>query len=172
MSSIQGVAQVSSGEPAYFWMPDDEPYGAFSHWFEAPMTDHAGNTYPTVEHFMMYHKAVLFKDTVTAQQILAAQEPEEAKSAGRKVQEFSTETWAQHRDQIVYDGNFLKFASHSELRKLLEETADRPLVEASPEDSLWGIGFDAEHASQNQADWGQNLCGKAIEKVRDALRQG
>lgn len=120
---------------------------------------------------MMYHKAVLFKDAVTAQQILATQEPEEAKAAGRKVQGFSTEVWARHRDQIVYDGNLLKFASHSGLRSLLEGTNNRPLVEASPEDSLWGIGFDAENASQNKASWGQNLCGKAIEKVRGALRQ-
>ena len=161
---------TSDNEPAYFWMPDDKPYGAFSHWYEAPMADQEGIKYPTVEQYMMYHKAVLFKDTSMAEQILASNDPEEAKAAGRKVHGFDSEVWKAHCDQIVYEGNFLKFSQNATLAALLLDTGDRPLVEASPEDSLWGIGYSAEDAANNKASWGQNLCGKAIEKVRTAVR--
>lgn len=170
MYALTEHSQASTSGPAYFWMPNDKPYGAFSHWYEAPTTNQEGINFPTVEHCMMYHKAKLFKDATIAEEILAYASPEEAKAAGRKVNGFDTEVWEAHRDQIVYEGNLLKFSQHANLAVLLLETGDRQLVEASPEDSLWGIGFSAADAADNRKCWGQNLCGLAIERVRSRLR--
>lgn len=149
-------------------MPEDEPYGAFSHWYAAPMTNSDG-IFPTVEHYMMYQKAKLFKDLPIMNTILSCSSPEEAKVAGRKVHNFDSQSWKEHREQIVYEGNWLKFSQHPHLADMLLETGNRPLIEASPEDSLWGIGFSADKAASNRENWGQNLCGKAIERVRAAL---
>ncbi len=41
--------------------------------------------------------------------------------------------------------------------------------QSSPEDRIWGIGYDAENAEANRSDWGLNLLGKAITKVRERL---
>ena len=153
-------------DAAYFWMPEDRPYGALSHWYPARTKDSKGNIFPTVEHYMMYHKALVFGDQAVAQEVLSADSPEEAKKAGRRVHGFDSDTWAAQRESVVFDGNYLKFAQHDNLRKLLLETGNKPLVEASPEDKVWGIGYTAEEAPQHIETWGQNLCGKIIERVR------
>jgi ribA/ribD-fused uncharacterized protein len=44
------------------------------------------------------------------------------------------------------------------------------LVEASPGDRIWGIGFDAENAEGNEEEWGRNKLGNALMKVRERLR--
>jgi len=158
-------------DAAYFWMPEDTPYGGLSHWYSATMLDAEGNSFSTVEHYMMYHKALLFGDKSVAQDILSLHTPAEAKAAGRRVTGFDKEKWTIHHEQIVFEGNFLKFSQHDKLKELLLETGNRPLVEASSEDKLWGIGFSAVDAAQHRDQWGQNLCGIAIERVRKKLQQ-
>ena len=41
---------------------------------------------------------------------------------------------------------------------------------ASPNDRIWGIGFNSEDAMDHQDEWGANRLGKALMKVRDKLR--
>ncbi len=43
----------------------------FSQWYESPFME-GDNTYPTAEHYMMYHKAKLFNDTNAAEKVLLA----------------------------------------------------------------------------------------------------
>lgn len=50
------------------------------------------------------------------------------------------------------------------------ESADQRPEQASPRDRIWGVGYDAEHAEANRADWGENLLGKALMRVRALLR--
>ena len=165
------MSPTDSIDAAYFWMPEDIPYGGLSHWYSAKMLDDEGNSFVTVEHYMMYHKAMLFGDKSVAQDILSLHTPGEAKAAGRRVTGFDKERWTPHREQIVFEGNFLKFSQHEKLKELLLETGNKPLVEASPEDKLWGIGFSAVDAAQHRDQWGQNLCGIAIERVREKLQK-
>lgn len=165
------MSPTDSIDAAYFWMPEDIPYGGLSHWYSAKMLDDEGNSFLTVEHYMMYHKAMLFGDKSVAQDILSLHTPGEAKAAGRRVTGFDKERWTPHREQIVFEGNFLKFSQHEKLKELLLETGNKPLVEASPEDKLWGIGFSAVDAAQHRDQWGQNLCGIAIERVREKLQK-
>jgi ribA/ribD-fused uncharacterized protein len=57
------------------------------------------------------------------------------------------------------------------MQKLLLATGDRELVEASPFDKIWGVGFSEKGAERNRHKWGQNLLGKALMTVRDRLRE-
>ncbi|KAL3136684.1 hypothetical protein ABBQ38_005920 [Trebouxia sp. C0009 RCD-2024] len=152
-------------------MPADPTYGAFSHWHVAETEGDDSNIYPTVEHYIMYHKALLFGDQDIAKEVLLLQSPAEVKEAGRKVHGFDRDKWTACREHIVFDGNFLKYTQHQDLQRLLLETGSRLLVEASPQDRIWGIGYSAADASQHRGTWGQNLCGKALDKVRAKLRQ-
>ena len=43
--------------------------------------------------------------------------------------------------------------------------------QASPFDRIWGIGYAASNAGQHREQWGQNLLGQALMKVRARLRQ-
>ena len=48
--------------------------------------------------------------------------------------------------------------------------ADADLL-TSPDDKIWGIGFNTEEAEGNEAEWGNNGLGKALMKVRDRMKR-
>ena len=65
-----------------------------------------------------------------------------------------------------------KFSQNPKLLKLLLDTNDSILVEASPKDKIWGIGIGVDHVDFLNSDkWpGENLLGKALMEVRDKLK--
>ncbi|MGW8394908.1 NADAR family protein [Pseudoduganella sp. HUAS MS19] len=143
----------------------------FSQWFEAGFVID-GTRYPTAEHFMMAEKARLFGDTAALGRILQSPNPSVAKAAGRNVEGFDEEVWAEKRWDIVVKANHAKFSQNPPLRKFLLATGEHVLVEASPVDFVWGSGFaaDSPHA-ENPSEWtGMNLLGFALMEVRSRLR--
>ncbi len=127
--------------------------------------------YKSAEHWMMAEKARLFKDEEILEKIINCESPGEAKKLGRQVRNFDVEIWNEHRYEIVKQGNHFKFEQNSDLKYFLLSTKNRVLVEASPVDSIWGIGLAKNnrkvyHPSQWQ---GQNLLGFALMEVRDEL---
>jgi ribA/ribD-fused uncharacterized protein len=142
----------------------------FSQWFDAPFTVD-GVVYKTSEHWMMAQKALLFGDTKSFHSIIKTETPKEAKDFGRNVHNFDEEIWNTNRFEIVKNGNIHKFNQHPDFAKYLHSTGDKILVEASPVDTIWGIGLS--HDSQNIDNpyyWrGLNLLGFALMEVRDFL---
>ena len=57
------------------------------------------------------------------------------------------------------------------LREMLLATGEREIVEASPYESIWGIGFTERDAEGMREHWGENLLGKALMEVRSELRE-
>lgn len=118
---------------------------------------------------MMHKKALFFRDFTIADKIMETMHPKEQKSLGRQIHNFDAEAWNEVCQNIVYEGNFAKF-KNPKLREYLLATGNEIIVEASPYDAIWGIGFGAEDALENIDKWGQNLLGKAIMRVRDDIR--
>lgn len=118
---------------------------------------------------MMYAKALLMSDVVTAQKILDAPGPAQAKALGREVQHFNQETWEQNCDAIVEEGNYLTFFQDERLKATLLGTGGREIVGTSPNDRFWGIGFDTEDAEAKIGNWGENRLGKALMRAREKL---
>lgn len=145
--------------------------GCLSQWWpESPFTD-GGNTFATAEHYMMWRKATMFGDHGTAEKILAAPTPKEAKALGRQASGFDQTAWEASRYDIVVAAGRLKFGQHDDLRAFLLSTGDQILVEASPRDRIWGIGLGRNNpAAHDPTQWrGLNLLGFALGEVRDAL---
>jgi ribA/ribD-fused uncharacterized protein len=142
----------------------------FSQWYAAPFRLD-GLIYRTAEHWMMAEKARLFHDSEILKQILGANSPAEAKKLGRRVHNFDPIVWDEVKYDIVVKGNLHKFSQHQDLKKFLLSTYQRILVEASPVDSIWGIGMAADEAGiENPYHWkGDNLLGFALMEVRDEL---
>ncbi|OAL49634.1 DUF1768-domain-containing protein, partial [Pyrenochaeta sp. DS3sAY3a] len=156
--------------PVYFWRPH-EGGGYLGQWFLSPFTVD-GETYATAEMWMMVQKARLFADEAIAKKMLATDDPKEHKALGRKVQNFDGAVWDGSKLQIVIDGNYHKFTASEDadnLRSMLLATGKRELVEASPRDRIWGVGFTEKNAGANRHRWGKNLLGKALESVRERL---
>ena len=141
-----------------------------SQWWPAPFTVD-GERFASAEHYMMWRKALLFYDTVTAGRILAARHPRQAKQLGREVRGFDEGTWAAARFDIVVAASVAKFGQHPHLGGFLFGTADRVLVEASPVDRVWGIGLaaDDERAGDPSRWRGLNLLGFALMRAREVL---
>lgn len=144
----------------------------FSQWFEKEFVFEQ-TTYKTTEHWMMAEKARLFKDSEIEQRILECKTAAEAKKLGRKVKEFEPEIWDNQKFEIVKKGNYLKFSQNKDLKEFILNTNERILVEASPYDSIWGIGMVASDENVNYPiNWkGENLLGYVLMEVRDLLKK-
>ena len=142
-----------------------------SQWYEAPFTVD-GQTFLTAEHYMMYQKAKVFGDDSACRAVLQANSPSDAKAIGRRVQGFDANVWDDHKMAIVIDVNIAKFSQHPKLSEFLLGTQSSVLVEASPVDTIWGIGLAHDHpAARDPNQWrGQNLLGFALMTVRERLR--
>lgn len=163
-------------EPLLFWGHRPPAGGGvgrscLSQWYPAPFTLD-GVRYATAEHAMMVGKARLFGDAEAERLVLASDDPGKAKGAGRRVRGFDEDTWAEHRYDLVVRVNTAKFGRSTALRDFLLSTGDRLLVEASPYDTVWGIGLSADQPeARRPSEWrGLNLLGFALMDVRHALR--
>jgi ribA/ribD-fused uncharacterized protein len=147
--------------------------GCLSQWWPAPFTLD-GHVFATAEHYMMWRKAMLFDDTASARKILRAAHPRQAKELGRGVLGFDQRRWEACREEIVLTGSVAKFDQHPELSRFLLGTGERVLVEASPLDTVWGIGLTADdpRAAQPEQWRGPNLLGFALTEARARLKQG
>ncbi len=130
-----------------------------------------GVRYATAEHWMMAEKARLFGDLEHAAAAVAAPTPAEAKAIGRAVRGFDQARWLAHREGIVEAGNRHKFAQHPAEAAWLRGTGERVLVEASPVDRIWGVGFAPDDPrARDPLQWrGLNLLGFALMRVRADL---
>ena len=95
------------------------------------------------------------------------------KALGRKVRNFDPQVWDKVKYSIVLNGNYYKFTQNKEMMDFLLSTGDKILVEASPLDTIWGIGLDKDNEkAHNIASWrGKNLLGFALMEVRDEIRK-
>jgi len=168
---------TTSDQPIYFWREYGSEWAFLSQWY--PSSFHAADksiTFVTAEQYMMYQKAILFSDPTTAASILATSSPLEQKALGRAVKNFDNKTWLATRERIVGDGSYYKFKNAlekvegRELKVMLLETGEKELVEASPYDRIWGVGFREEEAEGKREEWGLNLLGKALMRTRERLR--
>lgn len=168
----------------FFGYEGESPYVCFQQWFPAPFCAPLGNIgneetiasdmheFPTTEHYMMYRKAILMGDSEVAQKILDSPHPSAAKRLGREVKNFDLEKWTKNADGVVEEGNWYKFSQNEDLEEVLLASGDKEIVEASPDDKIWGIGFKSDEAEGRESEWGNNGLGKALMKVRERLRKG
>ena len=143
----------------------------FSQWYPAPFTVD-GVEYKTAEHWMMAQKALLFDDEKSFDKIIASKTPAEAKKLGRLVLRFDEIVWNAKGFDIVKQGNIHKFNQHPAFAEYLLGTGEKVLVEASPVDTIWGIGLSMESEYiKNIYSWrGLNLLGFVLMEVRDFLK--
>lgn len=161
----------------FFWGHRGRPGGrldasVFSQWWPAHFAVD-GQEFCSAEQYMMWRKATLFGDGACAEAVLRARSPAHAKDLGRRVEGFDQKVWEQHRIEIVVTGSIAKFGSDQALHAYLVGTGSRVLVEASPLDSIWGIGLarDSPLVECPQQWRGVNLLGFALMEARQRLAQ-
>lgn len=152
-----------------FHNPDEE-YGFLSNWYPSRFTE-MGIEFSSMEQYMMYQKAICFRDEETASQILNTDDVAQIKSLGRSVKNYDDHIWNGVRQITVYEGLKAKFTQNHELKQQLTDTGDALLAECAVKDHIWGIGLSMTDPDRfDMQKWkGQNLLGYALMKVRDCL---
>ena len=153
------------------WESDGVLTGDLSSWQRSAFTADEV-TFSSMEQYMMYEKAILFKDQTTAEKILQTDDVAKIKALGRTVQNFDDEVWTKERGGIVYRGISEKFRQNPELAEKLEKTGEEIIAECAVKDRIWGIGLSMKDEGRFSIDkWrGQNLLGRILMRVREDIR--
>ena len=132
-----------------------------------------GITFSSMEQYMMYQKAVCFKDEEIAEKILATTDVAVIKALGRQVKGYNDGYWNGVRQLLVYEGLKEKFTRNENLKKLLLDTEDSILAEGAVNDRIWGIGLSMKDSNRLESEkWrGQNLLGYAMMMVRNWIKE-
>ena len=132
-----------------------------------------GITFSSMEQYMMYQKAVCFKDEEIAEKILATTDVAVIKALGRQVKGHNDGYWNGVRQLLVYEGLKEKFTQNENLKKLLLDTEDSILAEGTVNDRIWGIGLSMKDSNRLESEkWrGQNLLGYALMMVRNWIKE-
>jgi ribA/ribD-fused uncharacterized protein len=158
-------------EYLFFWGENDV-YGFLSNFYQTNFSVN-GNNFNCSEQYFMKKKQELFNESndVLANLIMKETNPKNIKKYGRQVKNFNEEIWNINKYKYMYEGVYAKFTQNPELKQKLLATGKKILVEASPYDKIWGIGFNKSDALNNKSKWGQNLLGKVLVEVRDKLSE-
>lgn len=152
-----------------FHNPDEEN-GYLSNWY---LSNFKVNEieYSSMEQYMMYQKAICFKDYKIAEDILKTDDVAEIKALGRKVSNYDDHMWNGVRQIIIYEGLIEKFLQNEELKKEILSTKDAILAECAVKDTIWGIGLSMKDENRfDKSKWrGTNLLGYALMLVRTKI---
>lgn len=145
--------------------------GPFSQWYRSILKID-GVEYNCAEQYMMAMKATMFEDKEALLKIMKAHDPSTQKATGRKVKNFDPAKWNLVAKDFVYAANLAKFTSTSFLKRFILDTGDREIVEASPTDTIWGIGLAEDDPDRlDRTKWrGTNWLGEVLMKVREDLK--
>ena len=149
----------------FFWGSE------LSNWYVC-VFKYKGHEFRNSEQAFMWEKAMHFNDITIANEILKEPNPRRNKELGRKVRNFNGEEWAKVSLKYMIDINYVKWSSNDKLKKLLLSTDNKILVEASPYDTIWGIGihWDDDDVLDEKKWKGTNWLGKSLMEVRNKIR--
>lgn len=152
-----------------FHNPDEEN-GYLSNWYLSEFIVN-GITFSSMEQYMMYQKAVCFRDSKIAAQILETKDVSQIKAFGRLVFGYNDKHWSGIRQIVVYQGLLEKFRQNADLKEKLLGTGSAILAECAVKDRVWGIGLAIKDPDRlDRTKWkGQNLLGYTLMMVRDSL---
>jgi len=156
---------------------ENNNYGYMSNFYPSKFIEN-NVEYNCSEQYFMKNKQEMFDPTniTLSNNILNNNNPKEIKKFGRQVKNYNDVVWNNSRYNIMKNGLRLKFTQNPNLKTSLLTTNNKNLYEASPYDRIWGTGYNAVETLNKinlnkQNELGQNLLGKALEEIRNELRQ-
>jgi len=134
-----------------------DPYYEFSNFYEPPhgiLVD--GELWKSTE---AYFQASKFKNAALARQFLSLS-PREAFDLAHEHSSEVRSDWHSVSTKVMQKAVTMKFLQYPDLQKLLVRTANRTIIEHTPNDSFWGDGGDGT---------GANNLGYILMAVRELL---
>ena len=131
----------------------------------------SGDYFSSSEQYIQYKKAKYFKDTQTADKIMATDDPLECKKLACDIENYSEHRWNQVAYDICEAGVQAKFRQNIKLTNMLIMSGNKKLAEASRDD-VWGTGFYLGHVHcAEPTKWiNQGILGRMLCKLREELQ--
>ena len=120
----------------------------------------------------MAKKALALRDFEHYILIMNEPDPKRVTELGEAVHNYNGTNWDEYIEEIVYNANYARFSQNSDLKYALLSTGSKMLVEASPNDRVFGIGLAASDPNAKiPSKWnGKNILGSVLGRVRDAIK--
>jgi len=152
--------------------PNSEGYGFLSLSWPVEM-EYEGTLYHSARQALFAEMAKSFGDEAHRQIIMAAEKPEDIHYVVDDVPDTTDAAWNTTLENLIQDVNLQKFILYPELAGRLLETRNAPIGAYEPDDNTIGTGIPLNSLyAKNPLYWtGQNLQGKALELIREVLRQ-
>ncbi|MBQ8535020.1 MAG: DUF1768 domain-containing protein [Bacilli bacterium] len=115
--------------------------------------------YKTVEH---YYQSEKFDDIEIKNKIINCDTPKEASNIGRDRNLIRKDNFRSIKNDVMYEGLYLKFSQNKDIRSKLIETGDSLIREMTVKESYWGVGPNLD---------GENHIGFLLMKVRDKIKE-
>lgn len=160
---------IMNGTILCFHKPDGEN-GFLSPQYKSIFT--ADNEqFVSVHQYMVYIKACIFDDTISANMIMRTSDNAELSRLSQNIRNFNEEIWNGNRQLVLYNGLVFKYSQDSRLLSLLARTNQSVLAECSVNNRIWGIGLSITDPNRfDMSKWrGQNMIGFTTMVVRDNL---
>ena len=151
---------LSNHHPCSFQVELPEPYG-IKHMH-------------SVEHLYMFWKAFFFDDRESCQRILDSTNARQAKRLGSAISNFIPDEWKRPKLDVMKECLVRKFTDSDQATILKQHlmTTHPVIIEASPSDTHWGIGFSKEQGPYVlKENWGdaENWLGRLLMELRNFL---
>ena len=156
----------------YFYSHKKYKYSCFSNFYESYFIED-NIEYCNLEQYFMYNKCLLFdkNNNKLLNNILNEKSPTKIKKYGRQVKNYNDEIWNEKRYVIMKKALILKFSQNEDIKKILLETNNKILYEASKFDKIWGIGYSPDKViNVDKNKFGKNLLGLCLMEVRNLLK--
>jgi len=152
----------------FFWGNIDP----FSNWHRPASFQFKEIGFAQSEQFFMFCKAMHFGDRQMAYKILFTKDPRKNKDQGKLVSGFDKKEWEDVSYHYMYVACREKFLQNQKLLDALMYTGDTEIVEASPYDLVWGIGWHQNDAEAlDRKLWrGKNLLGEILTVLREEIK--
>ena len=112
-----------------------------------------------------------FNDVRSAAKIKAEVDPYKIMFLGKHVENFKPATWKESVKDVLRKANMAKFQQVAVCRKLLLETNNNLLGEATL-DKNFGIGLHlTDPSARDPSKWANNLFGNVLLEVRNELKK-
>lgn len=136
----------------------------------------AGNTYNSVNQYLMFQKAITFRRYESSREIMSVKDSGEIRTIADKnhmpLKESELIIWRKIRTAIMIRGVRHKFLQNQQLLGTLLSTGNKVIAECIKDDNIWGIGLDLSDPARLDADsWkGKNVMGRILMKLRNEFR--
>ncbi len=150
------IEEVGNGNPhtytCFYLAEKNSDFCQFSLWHKGKPVFINGRCYQTAIQYIMSEKALLFNDFNSYKKIMNESDPAICQKLGDSVENYDDAVWKNSYREILFNANIGKFLSDKTFANALLSTGDSVLLNANPNDDIYGTGIEKEELTDDHGE--------------------